>query len=474
MLRSLNLGEKLGVSNKFVLLIFLIKCTVGAGLLYAYDGNYEARKKADVYKFYDDGGIFVQDLISTGKVSGDKMQNWNRQYDHGFSNDNRFMIVFNAILYLTAFGNVWAMMIVMNLIVVIALFQIYKVFALSYWKDRWFVYLGALIPSLMIWHSILLKEPLALIGVASLMTVFDIRISLSKRLLWMALGISVLLFIKVYLIVILLPVLVISVWRKNHISLKSNAVKYAAFLLALIICSVSFIQTNKGKVLVQSLAFKQQDFKNLAEGGIILKNDTSYCHFTYEEQRMVVFDEDSSATIKKGAQFAYFKLPNTKDSIYVSNYSGHGNFKLIFENPRSGSIVQIPAFSSDLASIIQVIPFALLNTVIYPLPFTHDPILVSLAGMENLLLIILLILSFLYRKKVVNWNLLCAALILIGGVYLLIGFTTPVLGAIVRYKSIMLPFVWYVCYLLIDLKKIESSKIVTWLKSFVLQEQAQA
>ncbi len=74
-----------------------------------------------------------------------------------------------------------------------------------------------------------------------------------------------------------------------------------------------------------------------------------------------------------------------------------------------------------------------------------------------MLVFLSLILSFIYYKKpTTNYlNLFFFSLFFVVIVYILIGLTTPVFGAIVRYKVPALPFVLIMFLTIIDINRIK-------------------
>lgn len=95
-----------------------------------------------------------------------------------------------------------------------------------------------------------------------------------------------------------------------------------------------------------------------------------------------------------------------------------------------------------LPSILKEIPNALYDAFCFPMPWNSggSPFIL-LASLENILLIILLVILFqgFHRKKL---SALEVSLLLYGiSLALIIGFTTPVTGGLVRYKTAFFPFI---------------------------------
>lgn len=123
-----------------------------------------------------------------------------------------------------------------------------------------------------------------------------------------------------------------------------------------------------------------------------------------------------------------------------------------------GSFVYLPPLDNGLISMIVNIPNALYNSFFRPTIFEVKSATMLMAAIENVLIIILLVIGvlFLRPKNFANhyvWYCLSFIFIL----FVLIGLTTPVLGALVRYKVPALPFVGIVILLLINEEKSTSA-----------------
>jgi hypothetical protein len=118
-------------------------------------------------------------------------------------------------------------------------------------------------------------------------------------------------------------------------------------------------------------------------------------------------------------------------------------------NMEAGSLYQIPVIEPNIISFMSGFPIAVLNVLARPFIFDISSPIILLTIIENtvILFIIGFCLLFFQRKtEHLNFTLFCFgfAMILFG----IIGLTTPVLGAIVRYKIpglplLMIAFLFY-------------------------------
>jgi hypothetical protein len=128
------------------------------------------------------------------------------------------------------------------------------------------------------------------------------------------------------------------------------------------------------------------------------------------------------------------------------------------EAENAGSLIYLPRIEANYWGLLKVIPVALFNLIFKPLIWDSLNPLFLLAALENMLLITLIIIAVVYRKTTLSseqkelvWLLLLYSLI----IYTLIGLTTPVVGAFVRYKAPLLPLILTACFILLDFNKIK-------------------
>ncbi|HRC33263.1 MAG TPA: hypothetical protein PK736_07450 [Bacteroidia bacterium] len=121
-------------------------------------------------------------------------------------------------------------------------------------------------------------------------------------------------------------------------------------------------------------------------------------------------------------------------------YNKRINFENMARDSHAVSLIKAPQFEPDIFSFLIHAPQALFNIICMPLKFS-TPVF-GLLSLENIFLlatIIFLILNFKWNKSyaMLSICILCFAILSL----LIIGYTTPVLGAMVRYKAPFIPFV---------------------------------
>lgn len=107
------------------------------------------------------------------------------------------------------------------------------------------------------------------------------------------------------------------------------------------------------------------------------------------------------------------------------------------------SYIEVPTFTSEWHSVLAAIPQALSSVFLRPYLWESDSLLITFAAIENVLILLSIAIGLIYFNKesaVKNSNLIMFCLFFVLSVFVLIGLTTPVMGAIVRYKAPVLPF----------------------------------
>jgi hypothetical protein len=121
------------------------------------------------------------------------------------------------------------------------------------------------------------------------------------------------------------------------------------------------------------------------------------------------------------------------------------DFINLVSNTKAGSYFELPLLEPTFLSVVKAVPNGILNCFIQPLPSGNLSIMALPAIAENILILLGLLVvipQFLKRK---NWNNkhlngLLFILFFTLTLFAVIGVTTPVAGALVRYKVGALPF----------------------------------
>ncbi len=401
-----------GLSYKWVVIFFSLKVVSGFSLSLIYKYYYDPAT-ADIFKYFNDGLYLYSILwespsdffrilsgIGIGKEQVDhylsNMSYWFRQWESPVYNDNRIVIRFNALVCLFSFGHLQVHTVFANFVSFTGLVALYKFF-LNYLpknKTIWLKWGIFLFPSLLFWGSGILKETI-LIGCLGMAVYSTDTLFQNKKILWLKILIilactGVMIFLKTYILLLLLPC-------------------FAGFYISR---NMNFLKTH----LVYFFMF----------AGLIMA--AAILH--------IFLPELSPVKLIAGKQNDLIRL-----SLHVN----------------AGSLLHDNFLKPQFWDIIRNIPAGFLTTLLRPHIFEADTILKFFSGFENLLIMVLILTAVIIPssiKKQSAASYMSFWFFLAG--FSFVGLATPVAGAIVRYKIIMLPFLWFLLINIADTKKINN------------------
>ena len=128
------------------------------------------------------------------------------------------------------------------------------------------------------------------------------------------------------------------------------------------------------------------------------------------------------------------------------------------ETSNPGSSFYLKRLNNDPIEFVKTIPTALLNTTFRPFIWKCNSAMMLFNSIENIVLFLfgVLCLFFKNKKENINFKLIGFCLTFIILLYLIIGWTTPISGAIVRYKTPAWPFFTILFLLILDEQKLYS------------------
>lgn len=405
------------VSVHLVAGLFALKILAAVTITLIYTHYYENIIEADIYKYYIDGKVLFSSIgesftdylsmltgINSGSPHLDKyylqMDFWSKSYDYGLINDNRTMIRFNALLSIFSFGYFHVHNVFIAFLSFSGLFAVFKTFY-PYFRQKIYglIFSVFLVPSVLFWASGMLKESLFIFGFGFL--IYSISRLPDKK------------YSHSILIVILLYFLFL--------------IKFYILLAALpgLLCTVILFS-----------------FKRLHPALTVLTVHIIIFAVFFNFHRI----------------FPDYNLP------LITSTKQHDFIEMINRIEDAGSRIELPVLKPDFFSFLANSPNALYNSLMRPHIFEiHSPIAAP-AAIENLFILIAGIFTVIFSKsqseKSFPWLWFCISFVFI--LFILCGLTTPVLGALVRYKTPALPFLFIIFLTFIDLKRIQD--ITGWKK----------
>ena len=378
-----------GASKNAFIVSWVIKVIAGLALLYTYTQVYPKRAEADAFKYFDDGiilreiadedpAVFTRIMLGTWSDSDlhylNRLNYWFRSYDHGIANDNRVVIRVNALLNLVTRGSYGLNLLVFLVLAWLGSYWLFQLF-LGLSSTKITSYIAAfLVPSTVFWSSGILKEALLFFALGGfLYSLFQLYQRFRLDFLFLGiLSLFLLSFLKIYILMALLPMVLITwLWVRS-----ASWKKFAGSILA---CFAAFIT----------------------------------CHVLF-------FPDWSPLSTLQGKQFDFIQMAHAVNA---------------------GSIVPIIPMDGRMSTVLALIPLGIWNVLVYP-DFSMLKNGQSLVAFTENVLILLILLGAILRLRGISWTLdwRFPSLLFSLAVLSLVGMTAPVVGAMVRYKAPVLPF----------------------------------
>lgn len=400
-----------GLSFRWLSTIFLLKVLAGTALWAIYTWVYPDRSTADVFKYFDDSAVmfgalrerpmdYFQMLFGINNDSAwfsdhyySVMNNWYRKFESNLYNDSHTVIRFNALIRLFSFGEFHVHTVFAAFLSLTGLVGIYKAFVgFLAEKQRGLMIAVFLLPSVLLWGSGVIKESLLFFGLG------------------------------------LLVYTVLS-WIQGRISLLSFMVLICTGLLLFFLKFYVLLSLFPALVLF-AWAFRKNAPPLWMKAVIV-----------YGSCLVLAL---SAPYIVRGFNILEIITFKQHDFIGLVNEVG------------SGSFVMPPLLEPNLWSFISLAPYALYITFLGPL--IHSPLSAMgiISIMENFLILAFFITCISYRARVTSSpkGLVLALFLYITLLSFVIGWTTPVMGALVRYRTPLLPFLLIAGLLILDTEKL--------------------
>jgi hypothetical protein len=320
------------------------------------------------------------------------MSNWYRKYETVTYNDSHTIIRINALLRPISLGYFQIHNLFFIILSFIGLVALFRTFCQYFsGKSVWLFAAIFLIPSVVFWSSGALKESVLFFAIGIFMYAF-------QRLLFISFTIPrvLLAIVGVFLLI----------FTKMYV---------LAVLAPILAANIWIVLTNNRRALFKfiiSILF----FINAA----ILVGK--------------IYPEYNAFELLVGKQH---------DFIGLAHYENAGSF-----------IDPLP-IEPHFVSFAKNAPMAIANTLLRPFPNEISSVLMIPALFENILLVLFILLAlFFHQSKILHWRIIFLSLSFALILSVILGLTTPVLGALVRYRIPVMPFLFIALFSIIDFKKI--------------------
>ena len=375
--------------------------------------------------------------------------------DLSLINDNKNVIRIHSIIQFFSFNQLY---IHVSIICFLSLYGLKNLFEalkkLVSIPEKTLFWLLFLIPSTLFWTSSILKEPFLFLGFSLLLNALLSNNKLLEKIIKLFIGIVLLIGFKPYILICIVLALISFLLYRYVLKFK---IIYTIASSIVIVVLLSFIFPKQRITALNYLTRKQFDFVNLGKGGLHVQGDTCFYYFQphqYENlniQKDVVLIKPSEAFVMR------FGSTQKPKKVYLIPTGKH--WRIHYFPIGCLSFIETTPINNSAIQLVKNIPEAILNSVVRPYPTDHGSNLKWFSILETCGIFIFMCFALYKRRKLsdleksVVFSLFTFALLL----FLLIGFTTPVLGATVRYR-----FPAQLAFIIIGLILIDFKKLKTW------------
>ena len=348
-------------------------------------------------------------------------------------NDNRNIVRVHSLFHFFSFNNTANHIIAMCFVSTVAVKQFYLALKDKTLLSNTTIFLLILLfPSTLFWTSGILKEPFMFLGLALLARGLCYDSSVKKKWLFAIIGLFILIGFKPYVLIAIIPA-GLFLFLFKYVT-KRKIIASLILLMGILLIAVSLFSGQRKKT-VHLLSRKQFDFKNVGKGGLHALTDSTFYFFRQNQIKNLKIEGDS-VLITKEMDALILKHGSMEKPIPIHLKPTGEKWFVYFKNLQSDGFIEVTLINDSFGQLMKNIPEALINSLFRP--FISDPggWLKYPAMIETLLLFLFLIYAII-NKRVLSKNkiaLIVALVLFVLTLSLLIGWVTPVLGAIVRYR----------------------------------------
>jgi hypothetical protein len=350
-------------------------------------------------------------------------------------NDSRNVLRVNSLIVFFSGGNLWVHIMVFSLLSLIGFRDLFLGLKQHVRiSNRWLWYGLIALPSIGFWSTTILKEPLMLVGFCLLLRVAFGGLT-KKQVVWrLVFGTLLMICFKPYVLLCFLGVFLLMIigYRKFKIRLTYS------FPIGLILAIVFlyFVPIAQQKV-VHHLTRKQFDFINVGKGGTHLLADSCYYLVLGYNNKSLELRNGDSVGVNRPLVVKRISLGMSYPFDDVLLKPTDGPWPVAFVGDSCGSFIDLTPINNSYGQLLKNIPEAFVNGAFRP--FFGDPggNLKYLNILETLVLFGVFFYSiFRYWKYQTeeHQQLILFLVFFSCLLFILIGWITPVLGAIARYR----------------------------------------
>ncbi|KJS06598.1 MAG: hypothetical protein VR77_04170 [Flavobacteriales bacterium BRH_c54] len=451
-------------------LVFTVKVAVALVFFLLYTFYYQDRSTADIFKFFDDSVVLFQlfhessldffRLIFGGETSFiqeayiNKLNFWVNSDPNELYNDSRLMIKLNALLHFVSFGYYGVHLIVFTFLSFVGFTFLYKAFERFFEHKKLLLLVLFFVPSVLFWSTGVSKESILFFGLGLFLYAYFKLIHVFqsvKYIFLLLLSILIMLSIKPYIFLLIIPALLIYFIIEKY-QWKRVLLSYVLGYFFIVLIGISVGELFPKYKLINQIATKQNNFINMAQGGVYMYDDKGEIRVPYENKASIFFINDTLCKLPKNTLIE-FREKGSNNFVPIIYNDDTTVFKVTFNHPASGSLIHTNKLDGDIVSFTLHVPKALYYAMFKPFLFSSRNPLLLISGIENFFILLMLIVAILFRKKQFNSNLVAFGFTSTLLILVFVGITTPVMGAIVRYKIPALVLLMISVLALVDINR---------------------
>jgi len=366
-------------------------------------------------------------------------------------NDSRNIIRLHSVIQFISFGSPYVHALFMSFFALIGLKNLLISFEkFSIVKPIYIFGALLLFPSILFWTSGVLKEPILFLGLGLCARSFLVKEHLFKRIFYGVLSFVILISVKPYVLICVFPAVTFYFLYKYIFNKRIILGLITTFLIGVLVALTFSKTTQKG---VQYLSRKQYDFTHIGKGGLFVRGDTSLWYFGPKQySKFEINIKDTFVIIKKPSYGLIVSLKHNYISKPTTVYPDGKKRLLVYYVGGAMSYIETTPINNSRIQILKNIPEAFINSFFRPLPTDPGSAFKYPAMLEVWLLFFLLIISFSKRRKIDSqtFAIISSLFLFSFFLFLIIGWTTPVIGAIFRYRFPAQLALLIICLLLIS------------------------
>ena len=449
---------------------FLLKIIVGSFFLYVYSIHYGRgalsadagafmRESKMVFEVFSKSPLDYFKLLSGIGETDELIHNYlpkTFHWDVGdltIINDSKNVLRVHSLIHFFSLGNAFIHMLVMSFLSLLATIHLYKAIR-SYSNLKSYLLFGLilLVPSAFFWTSGILKEPMMYLGLALFVRGLLDPTMGKRKFYFIPTGFVLMLLFKPYVLACLIPALGFHLIYRSlggESILKSLGISIGFFAVVVII----FPKTEE--TFTHYISRKQFDFDNVGKGGIHVLGDTCFYYFKPSQMDQLEFN-GNFVSLKEPVDAYIIYFGSIKSPIPLRLEPTDEVWKLAYKSVGCLSYIEPTLIENSTEQLIRNIPESLSNSVFRPYPGDPGSWLKIPAMIEVWLIFIAFLICLYYRRKLNSFErgLIGSMLLFAICLFLLIGWTTPVIGAIARYRFPAQLALVFVGLIIVDSKKL--------------------